>query len=325
MTEPEIDSKSRLALGAAVATMFLWTFGNVLVKWVHMPGVQIAFWRVVMAASVYSVALCMSGRRLTRRQLLIAAPSGVAISLEIAVFFVAIKSTTVANATVIGALQPLVLLVVASRRFGERVTRALVAMALVALVGVALVVFGSSFDASWSPKGDFLAFVAMLLFAAYFALAKDARSKLPAIEFQTGVWVVGVVALLPVSLIEARGVYVPSGWNWAWLSLLVLVPGTGHLLVNWAHSRVRLVISSMLVLSIPVLSTVAAAVVLGEKITIVQMSGMVVVLGALALVIKRETERVQAAHPNETSRSHPDGDQHRPSHRTPKIRSGRRT
>jgi len=270
--------------------MFLWTFGNILVKWVHMPGVQIAFWRVVMAAAVYVVALRLSGKRLNRRQLRLAAPSGIAISLEIAVFFVAIKSTTVANATVIGALQPLVLLVVAARRFGERVTAALVSMAFVALAGVALVVFGSSFDASWSPRGDILAFVAMLFFAAYFAFAKQARLQLPALEFQTGVWVVGVFALLPVSIIDARGIYVPSGMNWAWLAALVLVPGTGHLLVNWAHSRVRLVVSSMLVLSIPALSTVAAALVLDEPITVVQVIGMVIVLGALALVIKRETD-----------------------------------
>jgi len=99
-----------------------------------------------------------------------------------------------------------------------------------------------------------------------------------------------VFALLPVSIIDARGIYVPSGANWAWLAALVLVPGTGHLLVNWAHSRVRLVVSSMLVLSIPALSTVAAAVVLDEPITAVQVIGMVIVLGALAVVIKRETD-----------------------------------
>jgi len=288
VTGPDVDSKSGLALGAAIATMFLWTFGNILVKWVHMPGVQIAFWRVVMAAAVYTVALRASGKRLNLRQLRIAAPAGIAISLEIAVFFVAIKSTTVANATVIGALQPLVLLVVAARRFGERVTAAIVAMALVALAGVALVVFGSSFETSWSPRGDILSFVAMLFFAAYFALAKQARVELPILEFQTGVWVVGMFTLLPVSIIDARGVYIPSEWNWAWLAALVLVPGTGHLLINWAHSRVRLVISSMLVLSIPVLSAAAAAVVLDEPIGVVQAIGMVIVLGALALVIKRE-------------------------------------
>ncbi len=291
MSELPADSKSGLALAAAIATMFLWTFGNILVKWVHMPGVQIAFWRVVMAALSYLVVLRAAGKKLTLRHLKLAAPSGIVISLEIAVFFVALKSTTVANATVIGALQPLVLLVVASKRFGERVTASLVAMAMVALAGVGLVVFGSSFNATWSPRGDILAFVAMLLFAAYFALAKEARIQMPIIEFQTGVWVVGAFALLPLSLIDAHGLYVPSGWNWAWLAALVIVPGTGHLFVNWAHSRVRLVVSSMLVLSIPALSTAAAALVLDETVSATQVVGMVIVLSALALVIKRETEK----------------------------------
>ncbi len=289
MTELPADSKSGLALAAAITTMFLWTFGTILVKWVHMPGVQVAFWRVAMAAVVYVLLLGSAGKTLTWRQLRIAAPAGIASGFQIAVFFVAIKSTTVANATVIGALQPLVLLVVASRRFGERITATLVATAMVALAGVGLVVFGSSFDATWSPRGDLLAVVAMLLFAAYFALAKEARRQLPVFEFQTGVWLVAMVVLLPVSLVDAGGVYVPSGWNWGWLALLVVVPGTGHLLINWAHSRVRLVITSMLVLAIPPLSTAAAAVVLHERVTAAQVVGMVIVLGALALLIKRET------------------------------------
>ncbi len=289
MTEPPADPKSRLALAAAVTTMFLWTFGTILVKWVHMPGVQVAFWRVAMAAAAYVLVLRGVGKTLTRKQLRIAAPTGIAIGLQVALFFVAVKSTTVANATIIGALQPLVLLGVASKRFGERITATLVVTAIVALTGVGLVVFGSSFDATWSPRGDLLAVAAMLLFSAYFALAKEARLHLPVLEFQTGVWVVATVVLLPVSLIDAGGVYVPSGWNWGWLALLVLVPGTGHLFMNWAHSRVRLVVTSMLVLALPPLSTAAAALVLHENVTLVQVVGMVIVLGALALLIKRET------------------------------------
>jgi len=289
MTELPADSRSGLALGAAITTMFLWSFGNILVRWVDMPGIQVAFWRIVMAAAIYTAAMRSAGRGLTLAHIKIAALTGVTLSLEIAVFFVALKATTVANVTVIGALQPLVLLVVASKRFKERVTVGLVVTALVALAGVALVVFGSSFDATWSPRGDLLAVVAMLLFAAYFVFAKEARLKLPALEFQTAVWVVGMFTLLPLSIIDARGVYVPSGWNWAWLAALVAVPGTGHLFMNWAHSRVKLVVSSMLLLSVPAISTAGAAVALDESVTLTQIGGMVIVLGALALVIKRET------------------------------------
>lgn len=290
MNDSTADSKSRLALAAAISTMFMWAFGIVAVKSVDMPGVQIAFWRVVMAALAYLVVLRVAGRRLTVAHLRLTALPALAFSVEVAVFFVALKLTTVANATVIGAMQPLVLMLVASRRFGERVSAVVILSGAVALVGVGLVVFGSSLDATWSLEGDLLAVLAMVLFAAYFAMAKQARGKIPALEFQAGIWIIGAFVLLPVSLIEEGGVFLPSGWNWAWMALLVLIPGTGHLLMNWAHTRVRLVTASMLTLAVPALSTAGAVVFLDESAAVAQWVGMVVVLGALALVIKRETE-----------------------------------
>ena len=54
---------------------------------------------------------------------------------DIVLFFSALKHTTVANATVVGALQPALVLVVAGPLFGERITKALVAATAVAVGG----------------------------------------------------------------------------------------------------------------------------------------------------------------------------------------------
>ena len=206
-------------------------------------------------------------------------------------FFVALKSTTVANAVVISALQPIVLMAVAARRFGERVTRWLVQVALVAAVGVALVAFGSSSQPVWSPRGDILAVIAMFMFSAYFAFSKAAREEVPAFEFQTAIWVVGSVALLPVVLFEGGGsLTVPAGSNLLWLMALLAVPGSGHLFVNWAHARVPLLVISMLTLANPVLSSIGAAAFLDEPLDALQVVGMAIVLGALAVTVRREAE-----------------------------------
>ena len=58
-----------------------------------------------------------------------------------------------------------------------------------------------------------------------------------------------------------------------WLIGLFLVPGTGHLMMNWAHGRVKLSMTSMLTLLLPVASAIGAAIFLGESIAALQVSG----------------------------------------------------
>jgi drug/metabolite transporter (DMT)-like permease len=281
---------SRSGLIAAVTAICFWATGNVIVRLVELPGLQLAFWRVALAAVVYWSIVLATGRKLTWTHLKTSAPAAVAIGLEIAVFFVALKTTTIANTTVIQALQPIVLLFFGLRRFGERVSARLVALAIVALAGVALVVFGSSGQPIWSPRGDFLAFLAMLLFALYYIFAKTARAAVPALEFQTAVWVIGTVVLLPIAVIDAGGIEVPEMRHWVGLVVLLAIPGTGHFLMNWAHSRVKLSVTSMLTLALPVLSTIGAALFLDEPLAGWQLPGIVIVVVALAAAIRRETQ-----------------------------------
>ncbi len=281
---------SRAGLVAAVTAVVFWATGNVIVRRVDLSGLQIAFWRIALLAGIYWLILIATGRRLTWEHFKASAPAGIAISLEIGAFFVAIKSTTVANTTIIGALQPIVLLFFGIHRFGERVTARLVAVSLTALLGVALVVFGSAAQPTWSPRGDLLAFVAMLLFAAYYLFAKSARYRVPALEFQTAVWVAGAIVILPFAVFDAGGIVVPAARHWWGLLAMVAIPGTGHLLMNWAHPRVNLSVSSLLTLGIPVLSTIGAALFLDESIIGWQIPGIAVVIAALSYTIRREAK-----------------------------------
>ncbi|MEM7141594.1 MAG: DMT family transporter [Actinomycetota bacterium] len=281
---------ARSGLLAASVAIVCWSGGNIMVTKVPMGGLQIAFWRILLGAIVYTVFVYATGKRITMEHLRRTAPTGAAISLEIAIFFVAIKATTVASATVIGSLVPLLLMGVASRQFGERVTRFLLGVSVVALGGVALVMFGASSSGEWSLRGDLLSVVALVFFAAYFALAKSAREHVPALEFQACIWIVGTVVLFPIAVVDAGGIDPPSARNWLWMAALLAVPGTGHLLMNWAHPRVRLTVTSMLTLGVPVLTTIGGLAFLDQAVNALQVLGIAIVLGGLTLVIRREAQ-----------------------------------
>ena len=93
-----------------------------------------------------------------------------------------------------------------------------------------------------------------------------------------------------MAIVDAGGLDVPDAPQWLWLASLLAVPGTGHMLMNWAHAHVRLVIASMLNLSVPALSTAGAFLFLNEDVSAVQVLGVVIVISGLAFVVRREAE-----------------------------------
>ena len=267
---------------AGIAT---WAIGNLIVRDTELEAPRLALWRYVIAAGLYTGwhlwrvgPLGWTGAR-------IAAPAAVAITVEIALFFTAIQRTTVANVTVIGSLTPLLLVGVAVRRFGERVPAAIIVAAAVGLAGVAAVVWGSTGAVSWSAGGDALAVAALLFFAAYFVLGKEARRLLPAVSLQTYTMLIGIPVLVVVSAVTGNSLAPPSTDQWIYPIGLVALPTTGHLLVNWAHQHVTLTFTSLMTLAVPVLSAMGAWMVFDERLTGIQIVGMAAVLAVLAFVV----------------------------------------
>jgi drug/metabolite transporter (DMT)-like permease len=260
-----------------------------------MLGLRLAFWRMGAAAALYLILLTLAGRRLTIQHLVKSAPAGIALGLDLALFFSAIKLTTIANAAVIGSMQPLIILLISSRYFGEKISKWLTAMTLVAVGGAAVVVFGSSGQPQWSLRGDALAIVAMLVFGAYFVLAKRGRRSVPAFEFQTAVWITGWLVLLPIAMFDQEILVVPNAEQWRWVLLLVLVPGTGHLLMNWAHSHIRLSTASILTLATPAISVIVGAAWLGDPVAGLQIVGISIVMVSLGLIIRHQSTKGSVA------------------------------
>ena len=285
-------SRGRLGKIAVVTTVFLWSIGNLIVRGTDLTGPQIAFWRYLVAAVVYSIGHLLFVGHLTWDDFLKAAPTGIVLALEITAFFVAIKSTTIANATVIGALTPLLLFGVATRRFGERISFRVIAATVLALVGVFAVVFGSSSGTTWDPIGDGFAVVALVLFAAYFTLGKIARSSLSGFTLQTHSLIAGTPILLAVLFLDSGGAPVPSSGQWIYVMGLVVFPSTGHLLINWAHEHVTLTLLSLMTLGVPVLSVIGASVFFDETVVAIQVAGIILVLAVLAFAIV-ETSKVE--------------------------------
>mgnify|MGYP002844845004 CR=1 FL=1 len=295
-----VRDRSGLGRLSATGAILCWSGGNVIVAQFEMPGMSIAFWRLVLGALVYGAVLYGSGRRISRTDVRLALPVAVAFALELGLFFTSLHHTSVANATIIGSLQTIVLLAVAARRYRERIGWWLVGVGTVAMSGVVVVVLGGDGDGGGlNLRGDLLAAVAMVFFSAYFVLVKEVRSRIDTFTLQTVTMAIGAFVLLPFAALDAGQALpaFPTWSQWGWLALLLAIPGTGHFLMNWAHLHVTLSLAGLLTLAIPVLSTFGAWLLLDQLLSTAQAVGMVVVLASLVLVVRRDARLQEAASP----------------------------
>jgi O-acetylserine/cysteine efflux transporter len=78
----------------------------------------------------------------------------------------------------------------------------------------------------------------------------------------------------------------PTWQSWIYLAIMAVVAGIGgHFLMSYALPHLPLWLSSTMTLSIPVISTAAAALWLGESLAVVQAVGMAIVLVALGFAV----------------------------------------
>lgn len=273
---------------AAVSAVTAWGLGNVIIAAIPMGGVAIAFHRLWMGSLVYVAVLALQGRRLRLSSFRHGWRGGLAFGLNIATFFLAIRTTSVANTVTISALQPVVIIVFAAVVLGERVRARHVVTTVVAIGGVAMVTFGGAAGGTATRQGDMWAVLALLTWSGYFITSKSARRHLDTLEYMAVMNVVAFVVVAPLALASgALGGEDGTLTFGRWLAILsvVALPGTGHVLINWAHGHTTLVFASLATLGLPVISTAGAAVFLDQMVTPWQVAGIAVVLVALAFVI----------------------------------------
>lgn len=285
--EPKTAQQEPGGVLATTVAVTLMGIGSVIAKASDIAGPVLAFHRSWLAAVLYVGLFLAFGGRMSLVALRVAAPGGLVFGIQLALFFSAIQLTTVANATMLIALQPVAILLFFSKRFGEVVTRREIVLSVVALIGVALVVFGSTNSPSWSPRGDVLALGALGSWTLYFVNSKKARQTLGAVEYQGLSLLFSSLIMLPVAVVFSGTLDPGPGKSW-WVLAMVATPGTGHLLLNWAHARVPITMVSLLTLFSPVVAVGVAALALdGESVNLVQITGMAAVLGALAMLVRR--------------------------------------
>ncbi|MBI3782497.1 MAG: DMT family transporter [Deltaproteobacteria bacterium] len=283
------SSHRGLALAAVATTVLTWGCSNVVAKLISTSGIVVSFYRLWFAIPVLWLIPAFVPslrRRLTRDWVRASLVGGGLFSLHQLLFFSSLKRTSVANVSIIAALQPVLVLLVAGRMFGERVTLRAALWSVLALIGTVIVVLGSTHAAHWSLQGDVLAVANLFAFTAYFLASKQVRADVGALEYVIGMTTVSGLMILLAALATGQHLLSPHGADWGYLLFLAMIPGTlGHLLTNWAHPHVSAFVISITLLGVPVFAAVGAALFLQESLNAYHLAGGAVVLLAIAMIV----------------------------------------
>ena len=259
-------------------------------KETDMPVLAFATYRLWMGVLVYAVVFAVTGRRLTLTVMRACALGGVFFALDIAFTFSAFRLTSIANATIIGALAPVFIALGAARWFGERVQRRDLVLVGVTFVGVALVALGSSGSPTWSPLGDAFAAASVLSWTCYWLFSKRARTRadVGALEYMACVMTVAAAILTLLALAFGQSLAWPSRADWGWIWLVTIFPGfVGHSLISWSHRHLEAWLGSLITQCMPVIATAAGWALLAEEPTALTIGGGLVVVAATAVIMVR--------------------------------------
>ena len=288
------EETNRLPYIALVAIVFAWGAGPIFAKLITAEPLVAVLVRFAMAFPVLFVIVHLRGRRVSVATLRRTAAPGFAYGINLVFIFEALQEATVAVVAVATALQPAVILIVAGPMFGERVTRMHAFWTLVGVCGATAVILGAGNELRASVLGVTLAFIAMGTFTVYFMLSRRARSTtdVDPMEWMAGVNLWAFLAVIPpvLLLVDFSEFGSVGGKDWIWLAGLAYCTGLiGHTLMSWVHGHLEASRSSLALLLMNIVSLGLAWPVFDEAVTLTQALGGVVVLVAVAKVLRIPT------------------------------------
>jgi drug/metabolite transporter (DMT)-like permease len=224
--------------------------------------------------------------------------SGAALALHFATWIGSLQLTSVASSVALVTTQPLWAALIAAAFLGERVTRGTVVAMVVATAGGALIGARDFAAGGEALVGDALALIGAICAAIYFTIGRRMRVGLDLPAYIGVVYPAAAVLLLVMTIVARQPLTGFSGETWLMFLLLALVPQlVGHSSLNWAVRYLPAHVVTVALLGEPVLSTVLAIPILGERPGLIRVIGGAVTLFGVYLVLRESRPNPPAPFP----------------------------
>lgn len=275
---------------AALTAVSAWGIGPILNKSMSVSSSTIVFYRILIGAPVMTVMAYLNGGRITKDLLRKSSVPGLLFGASMIAGFAAFQHTSIANSTLVTTLQPVLIMFVAPKMFGEKLNARKILYSVTAMAGVLIVVLAAASTSGAHISGDLLAVVNVVIWTAYFVMAKVRRlDGVHSWAFLASVFIWAAVVALPFGLVTSNDLTAMTTKDWVLITTMALIPGVvGHGMMTWSQSHLDVSLASLLGLLSPVISAVLAWLILHQTLTPMQLVGGLVVLVSMGLLLRAQ-------------------------------------
>ncbi len=275
---------------AALTAVSAWGIGPILNKSMSVSSSTIVFYRILIGAPVMTVMAYLNGGRITKELLRKSSVPGLLFGASMIAGFAAFQHTSIANSTLVTTLQPVLIMFVAPKMFGEKLNARKILYSVTAMAGVLIVVLAAASTSGAHISGDLLAVVNVVIWTAYFVMAKVRRlDGVHSWAFLASVFIWAAVVALPFGLVTSNDLTAMTTKDWVLITTMALIPGVvGHGMMTWSQSHLDVSLASLLGLLSPVISAVLAWLILHQTLTPMQLVGGLVVLVSMGLLLRSQ-------------------------------------
>lgn len=259
-------------------------FSGIFVRLSEVDPVATGAWRLLIAVLALMPFL-PTGRGEIRRGALspMLILAGICFAIDMGCFNSALRFTSVAHATLIVNLAPIVALAAGFLLFGEGFGAAKL-IGLVAALGGAALMTMTRLDGGGTLFGNGIASIGLFGYALYLIAVKQARREHDTVSIMLWSSVAAAVVMFAAAALMGERILPVSLSGWAVLVALALMSHVlGQGLVAFGMREAPVGLASILLLAQPIVAAVAAWIVFGETMGPIEAAGAVIVLAGLVI------------------------------------------
>lgn len=280
-----------------IITVFLWAIGVVIARAVHdqIPLIGLSFWRWLLAAILLLPFVAKELRQkadIIKNNIRILIIQGILIVGSGSLLFYALNYTTVINATLLNATQPVVTVTLAWLLFQERLRPVQLAGIISAVLGVGIMVARADWHTVSNMEfntGDLLVILAIIGYAFYAINIRRMPKDLGTFAALAVILFAGSIFLFPFYMAETILVQ-PMSFNLLTITIIFILTIIISILAmgmwNYSNHIVGSGRAAVFVNLLPVYGAILAITFLGEELFSYHLLGAVLVCAGIILVIK---------------------------------------
>lgn len=296
---PETGARHRaLPYAVLAAGVLVVSSASILIRFAQslgVPSLSLAAWRLTLAALILTPFVLARSRdelaRLAPRDVGLALLSGAFLAVHFATWIASLAYTSVAASTVLVTTNPIWIAAASWLLFRERPGTGLVTGIILAILGsVAIFAASGAHAVGENPAlGDTLALIGSIMVSGYLLIGRSLRRRLSLLAY---IWLVyGAAAGVLLLAVLATGGPMLGFAMAAYVLLLALAVGPqlgGHTAFNWALRYLSPAFVAIAILGEPVGAALLAFLILGERVSPLELTGFVLLLVGIYCAARAE-------------------------------------